>query len=63
MGARIQLGCEEDIVPLARTSQPGGGKEVELSCSSSTKDKYKGGSPLLGAGLGDSHRDDRGTVL
>lgn len=61
--ARVQLECEEDMVPLARTSQAGGGKEVEPSCPSCTTDKYEGGSRAAGAGRGDIHRDDRGTVL
>lgn len=60
--ARVQLECE-DMVPLVRTSQAGGGKEVEPSCPSSTLDKYEGGSRAAGVGLGDIYRNDRGTVL
>lgn len=50
VGARVQLEREEDMVPLARTSQAGGGKEVEPSGPSSTTNKYEGGSQAAGGG-------------
>lgn len=50
VGARVQLEREEDMVPLARTSQAGGGKEVEPSGPSSTTDKYEGGGQTAGGG-------------